>query len=111
MNHGTRALDREAAAGRAVNGGDAGGGLVGLLAQPARTSESIERPAEHQHPDELHQGSDLDAERRDRRGGGEDLRHGVDGEAGEHAVLHRRQAEQRHQQRQAEHHQHAQHRG
>ena len=80
--------------------------------QPGRQQRQGEhhRP-EHQHAHQLDQGADLYGNCCDRRGGGQHLRHGVDGQPREHAVLMPRQAQQRREQRQPEHGHHAEHGG
>ena len=74
-----------------------------------------ERPSDdgtqRQHPYQLHERSDLVRQGADRQGGSEYLRHRIDGEAGQNAVLGERKPQQGHEQRQSKHHQHAQHRG
>ncbi len=87
-------------------------GRVRLSPQPARAQrESQDHRPEHQHADQLDQGSDLDAESRHRSRSSQHLRYGIDRESREHAVLHRREPEQRHEQGQAEHDEDSEHGG
>ncbi len=59
-----------------------------LAAAGARAAEQPTTTGpEHQHPHELHQRADLGADHADRQRGRQHLRHGIDGQAGQHAVL------------------------
>ena len=67
--------------------------------------------AEHQDTHQLDDRSHLVAESADRQRCGEDLRHGVDGQSGHDAILRQRHLQERHEQRQDKHHDHAKHGG
>ncbi|MNV45238.1 hypothetical protein D3C71_1370270 [compost metagenome] len=67
--------------------------LLVRLAGPQQAQNQADR-AQHQDADQLDHGAGLDGQQPGRGGGGQDLRHGVDGQAGQNADLGRVKAHQ-----------------
>ena len=102
------AMQGDAAGFRAVACRRGGSGFVGLFPEPARQHrQHQDHRAEHQHANELDQGPDLNGREPDRRRRRDDLRHGIDREARQHAELGMAEGEDRRQQGQAQHHEDA----
>ena len=93
---------------RAIIGRAAGGAGAQF---PGKERNAQHHRPEHQHAHELDHGSDLIAQGADRQGGGENLRYGVDGQPGEHAVLRQREVQDGNEKRQAEDDHDAEHGG